>query len=585
MVQTVWAVRSHPEGQRPEGSQILAALPHSKTCRSAQDDASAQLSLNFLRLLANRGLITPDEIEDYLFSSKEKFLNPFLMKGMKEAVARIQKAKETGEKVLVHGDYDADGVTGAAIVSLTLERLGIPFETFLPERDKDGYGVSLEAVQKAGREGFSLLITVDCGITAAGQIKEAREIGIETLVLDHHQIPLSGLPPAFAILNPLQDGCAYPFKELSAGGLAFKLAQALLSSESFEYLDLATLSTVADMAPIRGENRIIVREGLRQLSQRKRAGIKALSQSANVRAREIKTSHVGFIFGPRINASGRMSTARTAFRLLLTTNQKEAESLAQILEQENRQRQQTEKKVLEEAAEQVERTVNFAKDRVLVVAQQGWHAGVIGIVAARLVEKYHRPSLVIALKEKEGKGSGRSIRSIHLVKALESASEFLLEFGGHEQAAGFSVEENQIPLLRKKLNEHCKGIYPAETFLKSIDVDLEIKFTDLTPQFLKEIQLLEPYGIGNQKPVFLTRALQIKTVQTKKTKSYTRTQVWMTDGNYTYEVTASQRSGVRFDFKPGEQIDLVYSIDQKSWEGQTTTVLEAKDVKPSQQSF
>ncbi len=571
MVQTVWAIRPSPE-------------------KSAEVSNSQELSPLFFKLLLHRGLITSDEIENYLFSSKEKFINPFLMKGMHETVARIQKAKEAGEKVLVHGDYDVDGVTGAAIVSLTLERLGIPFETFLPERDKDGYGVSLHAIEKAARDGFRLLITVDCGITAAEQIKKAREIGIETIVLDHHQIPSSGLPPAFAILNPLQEGCAYPFKELSAGGLAFKLAQALLSSESFDYLDLATLSTVADMAPLRGENRIIVREGLRQLSGRKRAGIKALSQSANVRAREIKTSHVGFIFGPRINASGRMSSALTAFRLLLTTHEKEAESLAAILEQENRQRQQTEKKVLEEAAEQVERTVNFAKDRILVVAQQGWHSGVIGIVAARLVEKYHRPSLVIALKEKGGKGSGRSIRSIHLVKALESASEFLLEFGGHEQAAGFSVEEHQIPSLRKKLNEHCSGNYSPETFLKSIDVDLEIKFTDLTPQFLKEIQLLEPFGIGNPKPVFLTRSLQIKTTQTKKTKSYAKIQVWITDGIYTYEATASQRSGVRFDFKPGERIDLVYSIDQKSWEGQTTTVLEAKDVKPSepqeqQQSF
>ena len=563
MVQTVWAIRSLPEKNLNE------------------NPPPQELSPLFLALLSHRGIALTQSIEEFLQPSRKDLCNPFLMKGMTEAVARIQKAKTLREKVLVHGDYDVDGVTGAAIVSLALEKLRLSYETFLPERARDGYGVSGEALQRAARDGARLLITVDCGISAHEEIHEARKAGLETIVLDHHQIPASGLPPAHAILNPLQEGCSYPFKELSAGGLAFKLAQALLGPEAFEFFDLATLSTVADLAPLRGENRILVKEGLRQLSERKRIGIKAMSQEARVRAREIKTSHVGFVFGPRINASGRMSSPLTALRLLLTPSLREAESLAQILEQENRQRQQVERRVLEEALKEVERTVNFARDRVLVVAKEEWHAGVIGIVASRLVERYHRPALVIALKEKKGKGSGRSIRSVHLFEALEAAREFLLEFGGHEQAVGFSVEQDQILSLRKRLNDHCHASYAPETFLKSVDIDLEIRLSDLTPQFLRELEQLEPYGVGNPKPVFLTRGLQVKQVQPSKKGKTSRPQVWVTDGSLTYEVSVSERSGLRFDLEPGTPLDLVYTIDPRRWEGEAMTVLEAKDIKPS----
>jgi len=501
------------------------------------------------------------------------------MKGMREAVERIRRAEVSREKVLIHGDYDVDGVTGTALVSLALEKLGVAHETFLPERARDGYGVSREAIQRALLAGIRLLITVDCGISAREEIEEARQAGIGTIVLDHHQIPSGGLPPAEVILNPLQEGCAYPFKELSAGGLAFKLAQALLGPEAFQFFDLAALSTVADLAPLREENRILVKEGLRQLSERKRTGIRALAQTASLGSREIKTSHVGFVLGPRINASGRMSSAATALRLLLTRSEREAASLAQILEEENRRRQQEERRVVNEAIEEVERTVNFAREQVLVVAREGWHAGVIGIVASRLVERYHRPSLVIALKEGEGKGSGRSIRSFHLFKALEAAREFLLEFGGHEQAAGFSIEREKIPLFRKRLNEHSHAAYPAEIFLRSIDIDLEITLEDLTPQFLRELERLEPFGVGNPKPVFLTRGLQVRVISPRKTRGFSRPAVWVTDGKVTYEVVISERSGIQIDFEPGARLDLVYTIGARRWEGEVILVLEARDAK------
>lgn len=576
MVQTIWAVRGQTDSNLLQDSfKDVGAGPRASEGQPQGVAPTYQGSSLFLKLLFHRGLHSEDAIERFLFPRREDLLNPFLMKGMSEAVERLRKAALRGEKVLIHGDYDVDGITGAAILSLTLTKLGISHETFLPERKKDGYGVSREAIEKAAKDGTRLLVTVDCGISAGAEIREAREAGIEAIVLDHHRLPPEGLPPAHAILNPLQENCAYPFKELSAGGLAFKLAQALLGQEASEYFDLATLSTVADLAPLRGENRILVQEGLHQLSERRRTGIKALTQAASLRAREIKTSHVGFMMGPRINASGRMSSALTALRLLLTTNEREAQSLAQILEVENRQRQQEERKVLSEALGAAERIHNFTRDRILVVAQEGWHAGVIGIVASRLVERYHRPALVIALENGRGKGSGRSIRSFHLFNALDAAREFFIEFGGHEQAAGFSIEADKIASLRKKLNEHAHLAYPAEVFLKSIDIDLEISLADLTPCFVKELELLEPFGIGNPKPVFLTRGLFVRNVGAGPRK-----RVWVTDGTLTYEATISERSDIPFYFEPGSRFDLVYTVGRKSWDGETVTVLEAKDAKP-----
>jgi len=562
MVQTVWLVQDPSE---------------EKANRLFSEQSYSPL---FLQLLAQRGFHSPDAIEDFLHPSREKLLNSFMMKGMRPAVERIQRAREKGEKVLVHGDYDVDGITGTAIVSLALSKLGVSHETFLPERKRDGYGVSEEAIEKAVRDGVRLLITVDCGISAREEIRKAREAGIETLVLDHHQLPAEGLPSAHAILNPLQKDCEYPFKELSAGGLAFKLAQALLGISAFDYFDLATLSTVADLAPLRGENRIIVKEGLRQLSDRKRTGIRALSEVAGLRSREIKTSHVGFALGPRINASGRMSSPATALRLLLTGNEREAESLARILEEENRRRQREERRIVSEAVNEVERTINFSRDRVLVVAREGWHAGVIGIVAARLVERYHRPAFVIALESGKGKGSGRSIRSFHLFKALEAAREHLVEFGGHEQAAGFNVKEDQVLPLQKKLNEHAHTAYPSEVFLKSIPIDLEIGLSDLTSRFLRELEALEPFGLGNPKPVFLTRGLSVRNVLPGRGPS-SRPQIWVTDGSLTYEIAVTERSGVSLDFEIGSRFDLVYNVTRKIWQGEEKVVLEAKDAKPA----
>lgn len=533
----------------------------------------------FQRLLEKRDLIDPDKFRAFLFPDDSCFHSPLAMKGMAEAVQRIRRAGDRKQTVLVHGDYDVDGITGAAIVTQTLERLGIPVITFLPERAEDGYGVSERALDEAEKKKVSLIITVDCGITAGEIIQKARGIGIDVIVIDHHRIPGAGLPPANVILNPLQDGCIYPFKELSAGGLAFKLAQALLGKGADSFLDLACVSTVCDLAPLIDENRVIVQRGLESLSRRERLGFKVLAEAAKIRTAKINVGHIGFMYGPRINAAGRMSSPATALRLLLTGNLKEAESLAKVLEEENRARQKEEKQVTEQAIREIERTVNFKQDKILVAASDKWHQGVIGIAAARLVERFHRPSVVITFDGEKGKGSGRSIKGVHLFHALTAASDALDEFGGHEMAAGLNIQKGKLGEFRKKLQTYAESL-PGEVFNRVVQPDLEITLGDLSAVFLKELEGLEPHGIGNPRPLFLSKNLWIKSSPQKS--FYGQIKFLISDGEGTFDAVLRDRYLCEdFYYGLGDRIDMIYSLKTSSFQGETVLQLEVKDITPA----
>jgi single-stranded-DNA-specific exonuclease len=532
----------------------------------------------FTELLAVRGLTDPEEIEAFLTAGLNQLEDPLEMKGMTLAVSRIEQAVSRREKILVHGDYDVDGVTGTALMARTLSILGADFDTFLPERERDGYGVSEEAIRRAYGNGFSLLITVDCGVTAHHQMELARSFGMDTLVIDHHRIPREGLPPASMILNPQQEDCPYPFKELSAAGLVFKLSQALIGPRAFQFLDLVALSTVSDVAPLRGENRILVKCGLERLAERSNTGLRALAEIAGIQSRQWNVGHLGFILGPRINASGRMSSPDISLRLLMTGNAKEAESLAHVLHEENKLRQKEERQIVKEAIWEVERTVNFNRDRVLVVGRAGWHPGVIGIVAARLVEKYHRPAVVIAVREGKGKGSGRSIKNFHLFRALEACKDLFEEFGGHEQAVGLTLKEENLALFRQRINRHALENYPPETFMKKLPVDLELNLGDLSAVFIQELKLLEPHGAGNPCPVFLSSRLEVKT-NPKRLHSQTL-QFWVTDGLVTCEALIRDRTGIDYSYLEKQtEVDLIYSVKTRLWDGRESLVLEVKEIK------
>lgn len=540
---------------------------------------SLSFSPRFTELLARRGLIHPEEIEAFLNQDLRHLENPFLMKGMKEAASLIEQTVRQKEKILVHGDYDVDGITGAAVLARTLSLLGADFITFLPNRGQDGYGVSEAAIRRGHRQQVSLFITVDCGITAREKIEIAKGLGMKVIVIDHHRIPSDGLPPADVILNPLQGDCAYPFKELSAAGLAFKLSQALIGEAAHQFLDLAALSTVADIAPLKGENRIIVKFGLKILSEGKKAGIRALIQSAKLRAKNLNTGHIGFMLAPRLNAAGRMSSAETALRLLLTDNAREAESLAGILEAENKLRQKEQQQLVQEAVHEVERSVNFNRDRVIVVAREGWHQGVIGIVASKLVDKYHRPSVVIALENGIGKGSGRSIKNFNLFAALESCKDLFEAFGGHEQAAGLTIHAENLPDFRKRVNEHAAQNFPPEIFIRSVPVDMDLALEDLKSPFVQELSLLEPHGAGNPRPVFHTKNVKVK--GKPRWISSGSVQIWVTDGLRIFEAVAADHEGQGLSWlQGGVSFDLSYSVKTKFWDGRENIVMEVKEIKP-----
>lgn len=536
-------------------------------------------SENFLKLLEKRGLKTSAQIKDFLHAGLDSLEDPFKMKGMREAVDLIRACAVSKKSVLVHGDYDVDGVTGAALVGRVLCELGIKHRIFLPDRAEDGYGVSESAIIKGHQEGFGILITVDCGITAAKKIDKARSLGMDVIIIDHHRVPEEGAPDANAVLNPRQNDCSYEFKELSAAGLAFKFAQALLGEKAHAFLDLAALSTVCDVAPLEAENRVIVKSGLEILSQRKNPGIKAMIESAGVKARALNVGHLGFTLGPRINAAGRMSSPQIALQVLMTENPKEAASLAGILEQENKTRQVEEKQMVKEALEETERVMNFNRDRVIVVGRDTWHQGVIGIVASRLVDKYHRPAVVIAFDGEKGKGSGRSIKGFHLFNALDHCRDLFIEFGGHEQAAGLSIKKENLAVFRAKINGHAAEKYKPEDFVRKINADLTVSFKDFNGGFLEELKLLEPHGMGNPRPVFLTKNVIVKT---SAEKLWENLKFWFADEGLIYEGMIHGRMADEFLWiQKGMTVDLSYTVKTRVWNGQESLQLEIKDAKLS----
>lgn len=532
----------------------------------------------FLKLIQKRGFTDDLAIEGFLFSSLSSLHDPFLMKNMKEVKARIEKAVHAHEKILIHGDYDVDGITGVAVLARTLEKLGGACTTFLPERERDGYGVSETAIHKAKEEGVSLIVTVDCGITAKKEIEIARAHGMDVIVIDHHRLPAEGLPNTHLILNPLQEDCPYPCKDLSAAGLAFKLSQALTGDAAFEHLDLVALSTISDIAPLTGENRILVKKGLDMLSERKNLGIRALAEVAKMKASQVNTGHVGFILGPRLNAAGRMSSADTALQLLLTKIPREAESLAKILDAENKARQKMERETTQEAMRKVEQTVNFNRERVIVVDGPGWHRGVIGIAASRLVEKYERPAIVISVEEGVGRGSGRSIKSFHLFNALRSCEAVLEEFGGHAQAAGITIAEKNIPLLREKINDFALEHLPPEDLKRHVSVDMDLRLKELTGHFLEELELLEPHGVGNPRPVFQTDDLQLRS---KPKRLYGETyEAVFTDGLMNYQAHLNEKQMLLCATSgAATRFEAAYSVKTKQWNGMKTLVLSVKEFK------
>jgi single-stranded-DNA-specific exonuclease len=470
------------------------------------------------RVLAARGHADPAAARAFLEVPLTGLPDPFSMKGMAAAVARIAAALSRGERIATYGDYDVDGVTSTVLLSGFLRAAGGDVTCYTPHRLVEGYGLNTGAVEKLAARGVKLLISLDCGITGVEEVAAAAALGVETVVVDHHTVPVE-LPAAVAILNPHQPGCGYPSKELSAVGVTFVLLMALRKAlrEAGRFtperpepnlraaLDLVALGTVADVVPLTGANRILVRHGLLELAATRRPGLRALKRVAGIGEGAVTAGQVGFRLGPRINAAGRLDDAGRGVRLLSTADEGEASALAEELDRENQARQEIERRMLAEALDEAALAVRRGA-RGLVLARQGWHAGVVGIVAARVAERFHRPAVLIGLDGAEGKGSGRSIEGFHLYDALAACRGHLLRFGGHRHAAGVTIAADAVEPFRAAFEAHAAAALSPDDLLARCRIDGWVEEADLTPRAAEDLERLGPFGAGHPEPVFAFRA-------------------------------------------------------------------------------
>ena len=531
------------------------------------------------QLMANRGITDSKSASDFMNCSLASCHDPFLLKDMEKAVHRIRQAIKAKEKILIYGDYDVDGMTSVAMVYSALRGLGADVSYYIPNRLEEGYGLNTGAIKRAHRDGISLIITVDCGITSFKEIEHARTAHIDVIVTDHHEILEGRIPQAYAVINPLQQDCPYPFKHLAGVGIAYKLVKALYDGTSFmaeDFLDLVSLGTVADIAPLLGENRILTKHGLGELNRRERVGLNALMEVSGLSGKDISSGHIGFVLGPRINAMGRVGSPQKALDLLLSADGDEALKLAKVLDTENRSRQKIEARICEEAMAKVEREVNFKHHRVIVLASENWHPGVIGIVASRISDRFYRPAIMISLDGKLGKGSGRSIEHFHLFEYLLRCREHLIGFGGHEAACGITIEKDNIDAFSEKINEEAAKDVEESVFSPKIDIEMDIPLNSLSEDVINEIESLSPFGTENPRPVLSSRNLTIKDGPRQIGKNGFK--IWVTDGQITCEAVTFGRDGLDAP-KTGSNVDLAYTPSINDWQGVRSIQLELCDIK------
>ncbi len=534
------------------------------------------------QVLINRGITNEVEAEQFLNSSLFDLPSPYLLKDMDKAVDRVRQALERVEKIAIYGDYDVDGITSTAILYLFLKNIGADVIYYNPDRLKEGYGVNIGAVQKLKNEGVSLIISGDCGITAKDEVIEAKKLGIDFIITDHHEPPAI-LPDAAAVLNPHQEGCIYPGKEIAGVGVVFNLLIALrrsLRDSGFfergepnlgEYLDLVALGTVSDCASLRNVNRIFVKEGIKRLSNAKRLGIIALKEVSGTKSK-VDTYDIGFKLGPRVNVSGRLNSARLAVELLVSIDMRKARELASILNSENTKRQTIEGNIIRDIITQIKASPSVLKMNSLVLASPDWHQGVIGIVASKLVEMYQKPAVIISIQEDgTGKGSARSVEGVNIYDALSKCNELLEQFGGHELAAGLNIRVENINEFRSRFD---KAVNDAlGDFTPKLRIDGALNLSDLSDSLVNELGLLSPFGVGNPEPVFIAKSVGVSSQRLLKDRYLS---LKLNDNNRIYDA-------IWFD--PKEQIsvpnkiDVVFTPEFNEWNGKKSIQLRVKDIE------
>ncbi|QSB49957.1 single-stranded-DNA-specific exonuclease RecJ [Parageobacillus toebii] len=466
------------------------------------------------KLLVHRGVRTVEEANAFLYPLKQPFHDPFLLDGMERAIERIQRAIQHGEHILVYGDYDADGVSSTTVMVSALKEAGAIVDFYIPNRFTEGYGPNENAFRWAKEQGFSLIITVDNGIAAVKEVALANELGMDVIITDHHEVG-PALPEAYEIIHPKKPGSTYPFRELAGVGVAFKVAHALLGDVPRHFLDVVAIGTIADLVSLTGENRLLVAQGLEQLRNTKRIGLRALCKQCGIEAKEINEQTVGFVIAPRMNAVGRLGEATPAVRLLMTEKEEEAQRLAKEMDDLNRERQQLVAKIAEEAAQIVNEQFPPSENKVLVIAKEGWNPGVIGIVASRLVEQFYRPTIVLSIDSEKGiaKGSARSIHGFDMFSSLSTCRDILPHFGGHPMAAGMTLSVDHIDELRQRLNALADDMLTADDFTPITPIDAVCSVSDLTLSVAEQLEKFAPFGVDNAKPLFLMENVSVETIR------------------------------------------------------------------------
>ena len=544
-----------------------------------------------VRILRNRGISTPDAAKQFLSPALSDLPDPFAMKGMEKAVQRIVQALRNQEKITLFGDYDVDGTTATSVLLLFLRETGARVDFLLPHRLKEGYGLNPEAMKRIQASGSKLVITADCGVSNREEIEWAREHGLEVIVTDHHEVP-EDLPAALAILNPKQKDCPYPFKSLAGVGVAFNLIiglRSLLRKEGFfpggngpnlkGYLDLVALGTVSDVVPLVGANRILVKFGLRELSQSRRPGIVALKEVSGMGAGPVDTTGIHFRLAPRINAAGRLDDAREVIQLLTSNDPEQARRVAAHLNELNGSRQRIEEKILAEAKGMIPSREQGEPRRSIVLASPEWHPGVIGIVAARLTDEYHCPAILIALRENRGKGSGRSIDAFPLYEGLKACQGWLEAFGGHAQAAGLVIRAECIPDFALAFDEVVAARLKEEDYIPLLTLDSVTSLEQIQESFLTELDLLAPFGIGNPEPVLALENLSILSSQLVG-KGHLRVRI--REGRRVREAIGFGMGG-RHPLS-GEGLRMAFSPQINLYQGNRSLQLRIIDLQPSSDS-
>ncbi|NIN72981.1 MAG: single-stranded-DNA-specific exonuclease RecJ [Gemmatimonadetes bacterium] len=552
--------------------------------------AQLQVPEAIAAILVRRGHADPDAAKAFLRPRLEDLHDPWTLPDMETAVERIASAIDDGERILIHGDYDVDGVCGTALLTRALRELGARVEPFVPNRLEHGYDFGPAGLAAALERECGLVLTCDCGIAAHETVAAAGDAGIDVVISDHHT-PSPELPPAVAVLNPHRDDSGYPEKVLCGAGVAFKLLQALFQrrgrgvSDLYKYLDLVGIPTIADLVPLTGENRILARFGLKVLERTPNPGLRALLRVSGLRAgRPISAGQIAFVIGPRINAVGRMGEAMRGVKLLLTEDEAEAAVVADVVEAENRLRREVDRATLDQAKAILEESFDPDSQHAIVLASQDWHPGVIGIVASRIVEQYYRPTVLIALDGDSGRGSGRSIPGFHLYDALQACESHLLQFGGHRAAAGVQIRADEIEAFRDSLNAVAHEWLGPEDLLPKIRIDHELSMTEVSAELWRFLNHFGPYGQGNPKPVFLARDVALHGAPEVVGEEHLRLRIEVGDGATPEAIAFGQAAELEW-LNESSRVDLAFQVGVREWQGVEYVQAQVLDVRPSEAAW